>query len=76
MCFKKSFYGSVKLRKQRSRRCVDHGNTTDISIANLQFWGFREFTRENPYTAACKFSEAKSHSQRAGTVVWVWQLQC
>ena len=51
ICFKKSFYGLVKLLKQRSRQYGGHGNTSDISFANLQFWDFREFTIGNRYTA-------------------------
>ena len=68
MYFKKSFYGSIKYWKQHSKQCGVDRNPADISILDLEFSYFRGFRNRSAYGAACKDSEAKSHSQRSGTV--------
>ena len=68
MYFKKSFYGLIKYWKNHSTQYGVDRNPDNISILNLEFSYFRGFRNGNAYGAACKDSEAKSHSQRSGTL--------
>ena len=68
MYFKKSFYGLIKYWKTHSTQYGVDRNPDNIRFLNLEFSYFRGFRNGNAYGAACKDSEAKSHSQRSGTV--------
>ena len=74
MYFKKSFYGLIKYWKTHSTQYGVDRNPDNISIWNLEFSYFRGFRNGNAYGAACKDSEAKSQSQRSGTVVMICEI--